>query len=86
MLPPQTAPRSQIARNLADPPVLQHLEQYKCSEEAMVCSLKGAPRFFNNFTSMSKYQQKDNTCGSMLWQTNNGKNPSPDNLPRPAQN
>ena len=86
MLPPQTAPRSQIARNLADPPVLQNLGQYKCSEEAMVCGLKGAPRFFNNVTSMSKYQQKDNTCGSMLWQTNNGKNPSPDNLPRPAPN
>jgi hypothetical protein len=84
LLPPQNPPKSKMARDLADPPVLEHLGQYKCSEEAMVCNLKGAPRMFNNFTSLSKYQQKDNTCGSMLWQTRNGKNPSADNLPRPA--
>jgi hypothetical protein len=86
LLPPQIPPKSEMARRLADPPVLERDGQYKCSEEAMVCALKGAPRFFNNFTSLSKYQQKDNTCGSMLWQTRDGKNPSPDNLPRPAPN
>jgi hypothetical protein len=86
LLPPQVPPKSEMVRRLADPPVLERGGQYRCSEEAMVCALKGAPRFFNNFTSLAKYQQKDNTCGSMLWQTNNGKNPSPDNLPRPAPN
>lgn len=86
LLPPQQPPKSKMVRDLADPPVLQHLGQYKCSEEAMICNLRGAPRIFNNFTSLSKYQQKDATCGSMLWQTRNGKNPSADNLPRPVPN
>jgi len=39
---------------------------------------------FNNQTRLQKYNQKDNTCGTMLWQTNNGKDPSAENLPRPA--
>ena len=82
LLPPQSQPRSKMARALADPPVLERNGQYRCSEEAMVCDLMGAPRFFNNFTSLAKYHQKDNRCGSMLWQTNNGKDPSAENLPR----
>lgn len=82
LLPPQTAPKSKIARDLQDPPVLDRGGQYKCSEEAMVCNLNGSPRFWNNFTKLSKYTQKDDTCGSMLWQTRGGKNPSSDNLPR----
>lgn len=83
LLPPQNPPRSKMARDLEHPPVLERMGQYKCSEEAMVCDLKGAPRFFNNFTSLAKYNQKDNRCGSMLWQTNNGRDPSAENLPRP---
>jgi hypothetical protein len=75
-----------MARALADPPVLERNGQYRCSEEAMVCDLMGAPRFFNNFTSLAKYHQKDNRCGSMLWQTNNGKDPSAENLPRAPPN
>ncbi len=82
LLPPQTPPKSKMARDLEHPAVLERMGQYKCSEEAMVCNLKGAPRFFNNFTSLSKYNQKDNRCGSMLWQTNNGRDPSAENLPR----
>lgn len=84
LLPPQRPPRSKMARDLENPPVLNHMGQYKCSEEAMVCDLKAAPLFWNNFTKISKYNQKDNTCGNMLWQTKDGKNPSPDNLPRPV--
>lgn len=86
LLPPQSQPKSLMARRLADPPVLERNGQYKCSEEAMVCDLKMTPRFFNNFTKLSKYNQKDNYCGSMLWQTNNGKDPSAENLPRPPPN
>jgi hypothetical protein len=86
LLPPQTVPKSRIARNLEHPPVLERTGQYKCSEEAMVCGLMGAPRFFNNFTSLTKYNQKDQKCGNMLWQTNNGADPSAENLPRPVPN
>jgi len=86
LLPPQMKPSSPMVRRLQDPPVLERMGQYKCSEEAMVCDLKGSPRFFNNCTRQSKYQQTDNTCGNMLWQTKDGKNPSPDNLPRPVPN
>jgi hypothetical protein len=82
LLPPQMPPKSKMVRNLQDPPVLNRGGQYKCSEEAMVCDLKASPRFWNNFTKLSKYNQKDNYCGSMLWQTNNGKDPSAENLPR----
>ena len=84
LLPPQILPKSKIARELENPTVLERMGQYSCSEKAMVCDLKGAPRFFNNFTRLQKYNQKDDVCGSMLWQTANGKNPSPDNLPRPV--
>jgi len=84
LLPPQTQPRSQMARELADPKVLERSGQYKCSEEAMVCDLRGSPRFFLNPTRLSKYNQKDNVCGSMLWQTANGRDPSAENLPRPV--
>lgn len=86
LLPPQIQPKSQMVRQLQDPAVLDHLQQYECSEKAMVCNLKGSPRFWNNFTKQTKYDQKDNTCGNMLWQTQNGMNPSPDNLPRPVPN
>jgi hypothetical protein len=85
LLPPQTQPKSKMARSLADPPVLERSGQYKCSEEAMVCDLKASPRFWNNFTKLSKYNQRESPCGNMLWQYNNGTYPSPDNLPRPAQ-
>ena len=85
LLPPQRMPKSKMARELQDPAVLERNGQYKCSEEAMVCDLKGSPRFFFNPTRMQKYNQKDDVCGNMLWQTANGKDPSPDNLPRPAQ-
>jgi hypothetical protein len=86
LLPPQMPPKSKIVQGLQNPPVLDRNGQYKCSEEAMVCDLRGAPRFFNNHTKLTKYFQKDDTCGNMLWQTQNGKNPSPDNLPRPVPN
>ncbi len=86
LLPPQKQPKSKMARNLADPPVLERNGQYKCSEEAMVCDLKAAPRFFNNHTKLQKYNQRDQKCGNMLWQYNNNTYPSPDNLPRPVQN
>lgn len=86
LLPPQTQPKSKMVRSLADPPVLERNGQYRCSEEAMVCDLRAAPRFFNNCTKQQKYNQKDNYCGAMLWQTNNGKDPSPANLPRPPPN
>jgi hypothetical protein len=84
LLPPQIQPKSRMARSLADPPVLERDGQYKCSEEAMVCDLKASPRFWNNFTKLSKYNQRDGKCGNTLWQYNNGTYPSPDNLPRPA--
>jgi hypothetical protein len=84
LLPPQYASRSKIARELENPRVLEELNQYDCSEKAMVCDLQGAPRFFNNHTKLQKYNQKDETCGNMLWQTKNGKNPSAENLPRPV--
>lgn len=85
LLPPQIQPKSKMARSLADPPVLDNHGQYKCSEEAMVCDLKASPRFWNNFTKLSKYNQRESPCGDMLWQYKNGTYPSPDNLPRPAQ-
>jgi hypothetical protein len=84
LLPPQMQPRSAMARGLAEPKVLERTGQYKCSEEAMVCDLKATPRFFNNFTRLSKYNQRDQTCGNMLWQYNNGAAPAADNLPRPV--
>jgi hypothetical protein len=84
LLPPQRPPKSKMTRELENPTVLERMGQYSCSEKAMVCDLKGAPRFFNNFTKLQKYNQKDDVCGSMLWQTSNGKNPSADNLPRPV--
>jgi len=84
LLPPQVAPKSAMVRELDTPRVLQNMRQYPCSEQAMVCDLLGAPKFFNNFTSMQKYNQKDQKCGNMLWQTNNGSDPSASNLPRPV--
>ena len=84
LLPPQVPPKSKMVRELQEPAVLERNGQYKCSEEAMICDLKASPRFWNNFTKMSKYNQKDDKCGNMLWQTKNGMNPSPDNLPRPV--
>ena len=75
LLPPQKAPQSAMARELADPSVLERTGQYKCSEQAMICSLKGAPRFFLNATKQNRYNQKDETCGSLLWQTQGGKDP-----------
>ena len=84
LLPPQSAPKSKIARELQDPAVLERMGQYVCSEEAMVCNLKGASRFFNNCTKQSKYTQKDPKCGPMLWQTAHGADPSASNLPRQA--
>jgi hypothetical protein len=84
LLPPQIQPKSKMARALADPPVLERNGQYKCSEEAMVCDLKASPRFWNNHTKLSKYNQRESPCGNMLWQYNNGTYPSPDNLPRAA--
>ena len=86
LLPPQTQPKSKMARNLADPPVLERRGQYDCSEQAMVCDLKAAPRFFNNHTKLQKYNQRDGQCGNTLWQYTNGTYPSPDNLPRPVSN
>lgn len=84
LLPAQRQPRGAIVRGLADPPVLERLgEQYRCSEEAMVCDIKAAPLLFNNFTKLAKYSQKDGKCGNMLWQYTNGKAPSAENLPRP---
>ena len=82
LLPPQRPPRSKMVREMEHPKVLEHLGQYDCSEKAMVCDLKAASRFFNNHTRLQKYNQKDDTCGSMLWQTNGGKDPSSTNLPR----
>jgi hypothetical protein len=38
----------------------------------------------DHFNIYAKYNQKDDTCGNMLWQTQGGKNPSPANLPRPV--
>ena len=84
LLPPQRVPKSQMVRNLQDPPVLERIGQYACSEEAMVCNLKGANRFFNNCTKQAKYNQKATPCGPLLWQTANGQDPSADNLPRPV--
>ena len=75
LLPPQNPPQSAMARELADPSVLERDGQYKCSEEAMVCSLRGAPRLFLNPTKQNRYNQKDNKCGPVLWQTQNGKDP-----------
>jgi Tfp pilus assembly protein PilE len=75
LLPPQTAPQSSMARELADPAVLERNGQYKCSEEAMICSLKGAPRYFLNATKQNRYNQTDNKCGSTLWQRTDGQNP-----------
>jgi hypothetical protein len=75
LLPPQTVPQSAMVRELADPSVLERNGQYKCSEEAMVCSLKGAPRFFLNATKQNRYNQKDERCGPVLWQTKGGKDP-----------
>ena len=62
-----------MVRELADPSVLERNGQYKCSEEAMVCSLKGAGRLFLNATKMNRYNQKDSSCGPLLWQTQGGK-------------
>ena len=76
LLPPQSTPKSAMVRELADPAVLERNGQYKCSEEAMVCSLKGAPRFFLNATKQNRYTQKDSKCGPLLWQTSGGKDPS----------
>jgi hypothetical protein len=84
LLPPQRPSPSKMARELQDPAVLERMGQYRCSEEAMVCNLKGANRFFNNPTKLSKYNQKAAPCGPMLWQTANGRDPSADNLPRPV--
>lgn len=84
LLPPQMEPKSNMARRLANPPVLERNGQYPCSEEAMACNLRGANRFFFNHTRLSKYNQKDEKCGNMLWQTAQGKNPSTENLPRPV--
>jgi hypothetical protein len=84
LLPPQIPPKSKMARELEHPTVLERMGQYKCSEQAMVCDLKAVPKFFNNFTRLQKYNQKDNVCGTMLWQTANGKDPSAENLPRPV--
>jgi hypothetical protein len=75
LLPPQTNPKSAMVRELADPGVLERNGQYKCSEEAMVCGLKGAPRFFMNCTKQNRYNQRDNTCGSLLWERENGEDP-----------
>lgn len=85
LLPPQIAPKSKMVRDLADPPVLERKGQYACSEQAMACGLMGAKRFFNNATSLTKYNQKDQVCGNTLWQTNDGQNPSSTNLPTPTQ-
>ena len=71
-----------MVREMEHPKVLEHLGQYDCSEKAMVCDLKAASRFFNNHTRRQKHNQKDDTCGSMLWQTNGGQDPSATNLPR----
>jgi hypothetical protein len=68
LLPPQHTPKSAMVRELADPAVLERNGQYKCSEEAMVCGLKGAPRFFLNATKQNRYNQKDPKCGQILWQ------------------
>lgn len=84
LLPPQRPPKSKMVRELQDPKVLESMGQYPCSEEAMVCNLKGANRFFNNPTKLSKYNQKAAPCGPMLWQTANGRDPSAENLPRPV--
>jgi hypothetical protein len=84
LLPSQIPPKSKMTRELENPKVLERMGQYTCSEEAMVCDLKAVPRFFNNFTRLQKYNQKDDTCGTMLWQTANGKDPSAENLPRPV--
>jgi hypothetical protein len=75
LLPPQILPKSKMVRELADPSVLERNGQYKCSEEAMVCSLKGAPRVFLNCTKQNRYNQKDNKCGPVLWGTKDGMDP-----------
>ena len=75
LLPPQRKPKSAMVRELADPAALERNGQYKCSEEAMMCSMKGAPRFFFNCTKQNRYNQKDDQCGPVLWQTQNGKDP-----------
>lgn len=84
LLPPQRPSPSKMTRELQDPAVLERDGQYKCSEEAMVCNLKGSNRFFNNCTRQAKFVQKSDPCGPMLWQTAHGMDPSPDNLPRPV--
>jgi len=76
LLPPQHTPKSAMVRELADPAVLERNGQYKCSEEAMICSLKGAPKFFLNATKQNRYKQTDAKCGSMLLQRTDGKDPS----------
>jgi hypothetical protein len=76
-----------MVRELADPAALERNGQYKCSEEAMVCGLKGASKFFLNATKQNRYEQKDSRCGPMLWQRVDGKNPSsPNNMPRRVPN
>jgi len=75
LLPPQSSPKSAMVRELADPSVLERNGQYVCSQEAMVCGLKGAPKFFLNATKQNRYSQKDGRCGSLLWQTQDGKDP-----------
>jgi len=84
LLPPQRPSKSKMVQELEHPSVLDRVGQYKCSEEAMRCDLQASPRFFNNHTRLQKYNQKDDTCGNMLWQTKGGKDPSPDNLSRPV--
>ncbi len=84
LLPPQMPPKSKMVRELQDPTVLERMGQYKCSEEAMICNLKGAPRFFNNCTKQNKYEQRKGSCGNTLWQYANGQPPSVDNPPRPV--
>jgi hypothetical protein len=87
LLPPQSTPKSAMVRELADPAVLERNGQYKCSEEAMICGLKGAPKFFLNPTKQNRYNQKDPRCGPTLWQTVDGKNPSsPNHMPRRVPN
>jgi hypothetical protein len=82
LLPPQRPPMSKMVQELEIPKVIEKIHQYSCSEKAMMCDMSAAPRFFNNHTRLQKYKQKDDTCGSMLWQTNGGKDPSSTNLPK----
>lgn len=84
LLPPQTLPRSKMVRELEAPAVLHRPLQYDCSKAAMMCDIAKTPKFWNNHSKLAKYEQRDQECGNMLWQYQDGTYPSSVNLPRPV--